>query len=263
MIDIKKRIFIYILTFIVTISVLSGIVSAYPIIPDDVIEEEESVPLNLDYELYRGKYVASNGMKIGYVIYVPENATTNMPIIVWLHGIGQVGKTLPDDYGLIKAVNELDEDRFIILQPEAKQDWTAKKQFSATLDLIDVIVAKYKVDADRVILSGHSLGAIGAWYYAEKETERWAAVVPVSSRAMITLNNLKEYDVPVWAFCTNGDVRENVYGMKNNIDTLLLANPDRDVLYTKIKGVSHSNMSYAPYTKDFFDWVEKQKRKRY
>jgi predicted peptidase len=67
------------------------------------------------------------------------------------------------------------------------------------INLLDEIVSKYAVDAQRVYLTGLSMGGYGTWDLACQYPERFAAIAPIcgGGRRFMAMR-LK--DVPVWAF---------------------------------------------------------------
>src|SRR5262249_23229684 len=70
--------------------------------------------------------------------------------------------------------------------------------------LLDAVLAKERVDPERVYLSGKSLGGSGAWALVVTAPRRFAALVPVASAAdpaTVCAAN----DVPVWAFHNRDD----------------------------------------------------------
>lgn len=223
--------------------------------------EPEEIFLDFESGTFQQSYICSSGNEIKYAVKIPENMTANMPLLVWLHGQGD-GKIqrLTNGWGAIKAANAISENRIVIIQPCGAYGWHVDEQQEMVMELIDFIVKEYSIDENRIILSGHSLGAFGAWIYAEEMPEKWAAVVPVSNKSPITLDTFLTSDVPVWAFWSNWDVNSNIYGMRRDVETLRTANPDREVLSTEIQNVSHTDMSDAPYTKEFFDWAILQVR---
>ena len=227
----------------------------------EVVEETEPPIVYLDVEtgVTNHEFVASNGIKVPYNIYVPEGATPDMPMIIWLHGMGYLNRELPENYGVIQMVQELCDNRFIVVQPTASYGWHVTKQFNAVMEMTDYIVSEYQIDDDRIILTGHSLGSLGTWYYAEAANDRWAAVAPVANRCVNALKVLPESDLPVWAFSGTGDTKENINGQQRTIDSFLKINPDRDVQHTVLQG-SHNDMAEAPYNVDFFNWAAEQSR---
>lgn len=221
---------------------------------------EEIKYLDVETGTYKQAFTASNGLAVPFTVHIPEGATADMPVIFWLHGQGQVGRILPEDCGVIHQALSLNEDRFIIIQPTAYCGWHVERQFNAIMELVDYVVSEYQIDDDRVILTGHSLGSMGVWHFAEQAPNRWAAVIPVSSRCLTAMDKMLESDTPIWAICSNWDVSDNIRGMKNNAEKLLEANPDREVRYTVFENYSHNDMAEIPYTAEFFDWAAEKHR---
>ena len=55
----------------------------------------------------------------------------------------------------------------------------------AVVGLIDEIIKKYRIDPDRVYLSGLSMGGKGTWLVAEAAPDRFAAIAPISAVAVL------------------------------------------------------------------------------
>ena len=66
------------------------------------------------------------------------------------------------------------------------------------------VIARYRIDADRIYLTGPSLGGSGTWYIAARYPETFAAIAPISGFTShldyIDKNIDKLLDMPVWAF---------------------------------------------------------------
>ena len=231
-----------------------------PAVIDEIEPVQQIEYLDVEPGTSKQLFVASNGVKVPYVLRVPANATPDMPVIFWLHGMGYLGKNLPEDYGVIHKANELNEERFIIVQPTAYYGWHVNNQFKAVMELVDFITTEYRADSNRVLLAGHSLGAIGAWYYAENAAEYWAAVVPVANYCTVRPKAMCEMDFAVWAFCGEWDNYDNRHGSEETINMLAEKDPYRDVRYIEMEGCSHNDMAEAPYTEEFFDWAAAQYR---
>lgn len=243
-----------------------------PIADKEVVENTELVeiedrtpetvpapePLNVEPGFHHMYFQSSYVYNVPYNIYIPENATTDMPVIFWLHGMDELAGNLPDNFGVIKQVRELNENRFIVVQPNAGSAWHVQQQCDAILELVEEIVTTYQIDRNRIILTGHSLGSMGAWYYAEYAPDLWAAVIPVSNKCTTSIENLSKSDLTIRAICSTWDVKKNIDGMKETVDALLLANPEHDVEYVLMEKYSHGDMSWAPYDQAFFDWAAEQ-----
>lgn len=225
-----------------------------PIVEMDVLPTP--VLLSCESGTHRFTFYDSNNFKVEYLIRIPDGATEDMPLIVSMHGQGELLKPhlITEKFGVIGEANELNENRFIIVQPCASYAWHVKKQAEAVLELIDYIEVEYKTDNNRAILTGHSLGAIGAWCYGEWYTDRWAAIVPVSNKPVLKINNLLNSNVPVWVIWSTSDVKSNRDGMMKGYEQLSSANPEREVRYSVFERVDHGKMGSEPYNTEFFDW---------
>jgi predicted peptidase len=136
-------------------------------------------------------YRSSDGSESKYVVFVPRTyeGTKSFPAILYLHGAGSRGTDgqLPLKHGLAKAIRANGEDfPFIVIFPQAREgeDWTAESMGGKrALAILDRVQSDYRIDTDRVSLTGHSMGAQGTWSLAAADSKRWAAIVPVSHGA--------------------------------------------------------------------------------
>jgi len=64
--------------------------------------------------------------------------------------------------------------------------------------------AKYRIDADRVYVTGPSLGGSGTWYLAARYPRTFAAIAPISGFTShlddIDRNIDRLLSIPIWAF---------------------------------------------------------------
>ena len=119
-----------------------------------------------------------------YTVYVPEgyDDKREMPAVLFLHGSGERG----DDgvqgaqVGLGAAIARHPEDfPMIAVFPQARKTWAADSDDAkAALAALDDVLASFKVDRKRVVLTGLSMGGAGAWEIAAAHPDRFAAVVP-------------------------------------------------------------------------------------
>jgi len=127
---------------------------------------------------------------------------------MYLHG----GSLRGDDVkkvrtlGLPQLVEQDKSFPFVVVSPlcPAGEIWTDTEML---IGILDEVVSKYSVDAERVYLTGHSMDGRGTWYLAYKYPERFAAIAPMSAISTISVWASKLKNVPVWAF----------HGAKDNI----------------------------------------------
>jgi pimeloyl-ACP methyl ester carboxylesterase len=79
--------------------------------------------------------------------------------------------------------------------PTYLERWTP----DLVLAVIDHAIATWRIDPDRVCVSGVSIGAWGAWDVAQAYPERIASIVPVAGWGT-PWGVHRMVDVPVWAF---------------------------------------------------------------
>lgn len=143
-----------------------------------------------------GLEIKVNDKPYSYALHVPESAKpgNSYPLIVILHGAGGNGDAI-----LPQWVERLKEN-FIIACPSYPMGaWWSFNAEDLVLELINDISASYSVDHNRVLLSGLSNGAIGAYMIGMFNPDRFAGIVPiagsVTERYMHFLVNLKNTPV--------------------------------------------------------------------
>jgi len=137
-----------------------------------------------------------------YLLYLPagyDKSNKKWPLILFLHGSGERGRQLDrvKRHGPPRRVEEGATLPFIIVSPQCPEGQTWSVDF---LDgLLDEVQKRYRIDPNRIYITGLSLGGYGTWALAEAIPERFAAIAPVCgggdpSRA----GAMKK--LPVWAF---------------------------------------------------------------
>lgn len=140
-------------------------------------------------------------LELNYVLQLPENQKDKFPLILFLHGSGERGT----DLNLVKAhspftYNSLIPQPVAILAPQCPSDvwWDTL----AVYELLQQIIKKYNVDANRIYLTGLSMGGWGTWKLALEHPETFAAVVPVCApadrRMVFEASKLKDIPVKIY-----------------------------------------------------------------
>ena len=213
---------------------------------------------------YAGQF--SKRAELSYLLYLPSGydakAAKQWPLILFLHGAGERGTNLTQVsvHGppkLVKktppapkneaeaaradreAATKLLAEKFIIVSPQCPSDqvWDS----DAILGLLDSVLAKHKVDAGRVYLTGLSMGGYGSWALLAKAPDRFAAVAPICGGAN-TIDYLLAARgksaalkaTPVWAF----------HGAKDPV--VLLAESERIVALLKKLGLKDVQLTVYP-----------------
>lgn len=202
---------------------------------------------------------------LNYYIHIPENAVEGMPLIVYLHGDGEVNDPESLLIGGISsfASNVYGESfPFILLEPNTRVDsWINGNIPDLLFELINRVAVCYNVDMDRIILTGHSRGAIGVWDMISTYGGFFSAAVPVSSpHQKGHIDYIKAAEVPVWTFAGDIGSTERWYHkyLAQNVDQIsVLGGFGR---FTVLKSCDHSDAKVAAYVKETFDWMLAQQR---
>jgi predicted peptidase len=222
------------------------------------------------------------GRAYRYQVYVPaEYATrTDWPVILFLHGAGERGSDgmLQTTVGLAPAIR-LNPARYpaIVVFPQVPTDsaWSGGAADAALVALRQTM-AQYKTDADRVYLTGLSMGGRGSWYVAYRNPTLFAAVapicgwintntrfaatpvVPVDSGAPFAAMARQLKTVPTWIFHGEMDRVVPVSGSREPFAAMQAA--QANVRYTEFLGVDHNSWDATYASKEFVDWLFAQRR---
>lgn len=154
-----------------------------------------------------------------YLAYVPPayrhgaNSEKKYPLLVFLHGAGQSGDNLNDlfseGHGIPAIIHEgrWPADRpFIVVSPQLSSEESGDWWATRTHEVITHIANTYRVDMNRIYVTGLSMGAKGTFTYALNYPEMVAAAVPIAGWSTPSLA-CQMKDVPTWAFIGDADTK--------------------------------------------------------
>lgn len=153
--------------------------------------------------------------QVKFLMYTPSSyqAGTPAPMLVSLHGIGQIGtniellRTQPLDGtpAYIIHTNRWPASRpFIVVSPQLKPDGSGLEQ-DWTAEVIDEVVEYVKtlrtIDTNRVYFTGLSLGGQGAMIYTMAHPSKVAAMVAMANKTNEIIDNACALSgKPLWMF---------------------------------------------------------------
>ena len=113
-----------------------------------------------------------------YGLFVPPayDPKVAFPLVVCLHGAGFTG----DSY-LERWATRLGESHILACPTTMAGTWWTRASEELVLATIETVRARYRVDPDRIYLTGMSNGGIGAWIIGMHHAPRFAAVAPMAS----------------------------------------------------------------------------------
>ena len=71
----------------------------------------------------------------------------------------------------------------IIVAPDSvRGNWSTSENEKAVNALLDMVLAHYSIDKNKIAVTGYSMGGAGSWHFAEKFPDRFSAAIPVAGR---------------------------------------------------------------------------------
>ncbi len=199
-----------------------------------------------------------------YLLYLPEgyqqDSLKKFPLVLFLHGSGERGNDLEKVKinGLPKLVEAGKKFPFILVSPQApaNEGWDSKD----LMRLMRSLQKKYRIDEDRLYLTGLSMGGFGSWDMAIKYPGLFAAVIPVcgggdSSKVWLMRNT------PTWVFHGAKDDAVPLKASQEMVDALRHHNPA--VKFTVYPDAGHDSWTAAYNTDSLYTWMLSQKKFKY
>lgn len=198
-------------------------------------------------------------IEVNYLLSLPKNydKQESWPLLVFLHGSGERGDDLElvKKHGPPKLIAEGKEFPFIVASPQCPKGkaWEPLE----ILALIDELSTKYKVDADRVYVTGLSMGGFGTWRLAAFAPGRLAAIVPICGGGEASSTRMFS-TLPVWAFHGAKDTAVTLDRSQAMIDALKKngGNPK----FTIYPEAGHDSWTEAYNDPELYVWLLAQKR---
>lgn len=167
----------------------------------------------------------------------------NYPAMIFLHGQGERGTNISSilTTGLPQQINNGQVMDCIVICPQittSESTW----QTTRVKQLYDWLVANYRVDLDRVYVTGLSLGATGTWDFVKAYPSLVAAQVP-SSGTYLTSGIASMVNVPIWFVHGDADTTQSVNNAASAITAFngLAPKPAIPPMASFIKSGTHSS----------------------
>ena len=225
---------------------------------------------NLEYEITfkNGINQSPKSVFYQYITYLPADYANDLskeyPLLIFLHGGSARGKDTLDLYssGPFDQIYRGRNFPFIVVAPQCPKHlrWSTENWFD---NFYSDLIKKYRIDTNRVYLTGASLGGSGTWYLATKYPDKFTAIAPMCgfTRHMDyiseNIENLKY--TPIWAFHGESD---NVVPVEET-DYLInkLSEINSQIKYTRERDVGHSIHWLVYPETEIYDWFLKHQKR--
>jgi hypothetical protein len=224
----------------------------------------EKGELQFDFYFEHGLNRSPKAVRYPYIAYTPQEYNTDSlkkwPLIIFLHGGSRRGFDLKKLYadGIPDQIYRGREFPFIIIAPQCPEHirWSTDNWFE---NLYKEVIYKYRIDTNRVYLTGFSLGGSGTWYIAARYRDKFAAIAPMSGFTSHmdfidkNINNL--IDMPIWAF--HGKIDDVVPFEETERIIKKLEGKNKNLRFSAEPEVGHWNNWLVYPNQELYDWFLK------
>ena len=200
-------------------------------------------------------------VQMDYLLYLPPDydKQESWPLLLFLHGAGERGSdlNLVKKHGPPKLIAAGKNFPFIVVSPQCPKDksWEPLELVA----LLEEISRKYKVDPDRVYVTGLSMGGFGTWCLAAYAPHRFAAIAPICGGGE-TFWTKQFVHLPVWAFHGAKDPGVPVERSQAMVDAL--KKNGGDARLTVYPDAGHDAWTATYDNPQFYEWLLAQKRSK-
>jgi len=202
---------------------------------------------------------------------VEQGRGRHYPLLVYLHGAGQRGSD--NRRQLLDLPSRMIEPEYrercncFVLAPQCPEhgDWSSYTLLDgddsrwAVAAMIDAVCAEHPVDAQRIYLTGFSMGGRGTWGLAAQRPDLVAAIVPVCGNGDPAIAAQLKH-LPVWAVHGSLDQVIPPQQSQQMIDALTAAGGQP--LYTEVPDEGHSTQWAYSLENGVLAWLFAQRRKQ-
>lgn len=195
--------------------------------------------------------------RLDYLLYLPEGygkEHKKWPLVLFLHGRGEKIEQLKQA-GLPRQVEQKKDFPFIMVTPESPgQGWDVQNVNA----LLDEVVAKHKVDKDRIYVMGVSMGGFGAWALAAVYPDKFAAIIPICGGGNPG-DAKKIKHLSIWVFHGAKDTTVPASRSEAMVKALKDAGAEH-VKFTLYPDAGHDAWTETYRNPEVWEWLLKQKR---
>jgi predicted peptidase len=206
---------------------------------------------------------------VPYLLYLPKNygaetgqpAASKWPLVLFLHGSGESEGPLSNvkKWGLPNFIDHGIQFPYIIASPQcppSPKSWNSPEEQKLVLALLDHLTNIFRVDTDRIYLTGLSMGGFGSWRLAADRPDLFAAVVPICGGGNpADADKLK--NLPIWAWHGEADAAVPVQRSIEMVDAIKKAG-SATIRLTTLAHIGHVSWQAAYASHDLWQWLNEQ-----
>lgn len=198
-------------------------------------------------------------LSANYLLYLPkeyDQSNDEFPLALFLHGAGERGTDIEKVkiHGLPRLINERKDFPFIVVSPQCPDNMFWNTDLLAAL--LDEIEANYRVDKNRMYVTGLSMGGHGTWSLAIAQPNRFAAIAPICGWSNPTMACTIKH-VPIWVFHGAKDVVVPLSASEQMVEKLKSCNDD--VKFTIYPEANHDSWTETYNNEELYNWFLQHK----
>ena len=198
-------------------------------------------------------------------LYLPDHyaeSDETLPLMIYLHGCSRRGRDIEQvkANGIPPLLDQDPDFEFVVASPQALSDfpWQVSWRPDDLILLLDHLLSEYRIDPDRVYLTGLSMGGYGTWATIGKYSERFAAAIPICGGGDPELGEAIG-ELPVWAFHGDEDYVVPVERSIEMVEAVKAAGGNAQL--TRYPGVGHDSFTQTYANPEIYRWLLEQVRK--
>ena len=205
-------------------------------------------------------HMKTDGELMNYEVYTPNVFTENLPMIVFLHGAGERGWNIDHlaKHGIPMMIKNGAEIPAVVLCPQCPANCVWDNIPFDVMALIEKIAKEYKVDPDRISVTGGSMGGFGTWTMGLTFPTFFSAMAPMAGGGMSwRCENLRT--TPIRAY--HGELDGTVPLIYSELMVNAVNKTGGNATLTVLDGYGHNDgINFAYTDTDIVPWLLSMKR---
>jgi predicted peptidase len=199
-------------------------------------------------------------VRLNYLLYLPREYATGKkawPLLLFLHGGGETGTDISKvkKHGPPKLIEAGKDFPFIVVSPQSQRFGWNPQALGA---LLDDVAAKYRVDPDRIYVTGLSMGGMGTWALAADRPGRFAAILPICGGGNpADAKKLKDLPIRIYQGAKDPVVRLDT---AERMEKALKAAGAKNVKLIVYPDAGHDSWTQTYDNPEVYEWLLKHRR---
>ena len=200
-----------------------------------------------------------------FVLYLPEgyDAAKKWPLLVFLAGMGERGSDpaavmncgVPVDLGGRPEVRKWLPMMMLFPLCPSDRTWDMPDMPPIVVNLIRSSLTRWPVNADKVYVTGLSMGGRGCWALAREAPDLFAVSAPLVGRELEPETTAKQLSKSQTTFLVISGLMDNVSEPDSRHMVEALRQYPLDVVYAPVPRANHFLWPQYYGSKEFYEWL--------